>query len=184
MVVTFKSEVETSDKILGRIRSAIKAADGRMEVENVRRTKDRKIIVSCKTKNDRTGVKKMMERKDSGMIVEEVQNRDPMLVLKDILKITPKEEIYQALRNQNRALFDGLDETDTRMQMKFERRARNPPRGASGSTKAVGQGTGDGHGQTRPAKSAGRGPITSCAVLYMPGLWSWEKVLQGDARKV
>jgi hypothetical protein len=126
VVVTSKSDVETSDQILGRIRSAIKATDGRMEVENVRRTKDRKIIVSCKTKNDRTGVKKMMERKDSGLIVEEVQNRDPMLVLKDVLKITPKEEIYQALRNQNRALFDGLDEIDTRMQMKFERRARNP----------------------------------------------------------
>jgi hypothetical protein len=59
----------------------------------------------------------MMERAESGLFVEEVQNRDPLLVLKDVLKITPKEEVYQALMNQNQALFDGLDEENLR---KFE----------------------------------------------------------------
>jgi hypothetical protein len=49
VIVTTRDETETSDQILGRIRSAINAKDGRMEVESVRRTKDRKVVVSCKT---------------------------------------------------------------------------------------------------------------------------------------
>jgi hypothetical protein len=126
VIVTAKDSTETSDQVLTRIRSAIRAKDGRMEVENVRKTKDRKVIVSCKTTHARKGVKDMMERAESGLVVEEVQNRDPLLVLKDVLKITPKEEVYQALMNQNRALFDGLDEENSRMQVKYERRARNP----------------------------------------------------------
>jgi hypothetical protein len=126
VVVTAKDVSETSEQVLGRIRSMVRAKEGGTEVEQVRRTKDRKVIVSCKTKSEREGVKKLMERKGSGLVVEEVQNRDPMVVLRDVLKITPNEEIYKTLRAQNRALFEGLDDENARMQFKYERRARNP----------------------------------------------------------
>jgi hypothetical protein len=126
VIVTAQNATETGEEVLSRIRQVIKAKEGGMEVEQVRKTKDRKVIVSCRTKDARRGVKEAMQREGSGLVVEEVQNRSPLLVLKDVLKMTPKEDICQVLRSQNRALFDGLDEESTRMDIKYERRARNP----------------------------------------------------------
>jgi hypothetical protein len=126
VIVTAQDATETGEEVLSRIRKVMKAKEGGMDVEQVRKTKDRKIIVSCRTKDARRGVREVMEREGSGLVVEEVQNRNPLLVLKDVLKVTPKEDICQALRSQNRGLFGGLDEENTKMELKYERRARNP----------------------------------------------------------
>ncbi|CAH2104969.1 unnamed protein product [Euphydryas editha] len=61
------------------------------------------------------------------LVVKEVKNRDPLLVLRGVLSSHTDEDIIKALRNQNRDLFNGLgNEGDRLLIIKYRRRARNP----------------------------------------------------------
>ena len=55
-----------------------------------------------------------------------MRNRDPLLVLRDVLNVHSDEEVVRALGNQNPEVFRGLGEGDRRMSVKFRRKARNP----------------------------------------------------------
>lgn len=53
------------------------------------------------------------------LIVEEVQKKDPLIILKKVLNSYSDEDVLKAMKNQNRAIFYGLDEEDVRMAIKY-----------------------------------------------------------------
>lgn len=126
MVVTSRNEMDTGEEVLERIREAVDAKDGWVKVERVRKARDRKIVVACKTQEDRRRIKERIEKAGERLIVEEVKNRDPLVVLKGVLKIHNDDEIKRALRNQNREVFGDLNNEDNRMEVKYRRKTRNP----------------------------------------------------------
>ena len=116
--------METGEEVLDRVRKAVDAKEGWIKVERVRKAKDAKIILGCPTLEDRDRAR---ERLEAGRLrVEEVKNRDKLIVLRDLLNLNSEEEILKALRKQNREVFDGLAEEDDRVQVRFRKRARNP----------------------------------------------------------
>ena len=96
-----------------------------MEVERVRKAKDRKIVMGCKTQEERRKIKERIEAVGQNLIVEEVKNKDPLLILKDVLLIHSNEDILKALQNQNRGVFFDLGEGE-RTTVKYRKKARNP----------------------------------------------------------
>lgn len=126
VIVTAKDETETGEQVIERVKKVMKAKEGGIEIDRIRKTKDRKVIISCATKKARQVVKERIEGEESALNVEEVRNRDPLLVLKDVLQSNSDEDVIRALRNQNGDLFSGLNEEENRVEVKFRRRARNP----------------------------------------------------------
>lgn len=53
-----------------------------------------------------------------------MKNKDPLLILMNVLAVNTDEDVMKALRNQNRDVFRGLDDGD-RVEIKY-RRTRNP----------------------------------------------------------
>lgn len=126
VVITSRDEQDTGEEVLEMVRKAVDAKEGWIKVEKVRKAKDRKIVVGCGTKEDRQKIKERLERARERLVVEEVKNRDPLLVLKDVLSRHTDEEVVRALRNQNREVFHGLDNEDDRISIKYKKKARNP----------------------------------------------------------
>ncbi|XP_063542074.1 uncharacterized protein LOC134750762 [Cydia strobilella] len=129
VVVTSKNEHETGEEVLDKIRKTIDAKEGWIKVEKVRKAKDRKIIMGFGTKTERDKLKDKLGREGAELTVEEVQNKDPLLLLRDVLSVNTDEDILVAFRNQNKVIFTNLSEEDNRMMVKFRRRARNPHTG-------------------------------------------------------
>lgn len=125
IVIAAKDETETGEEIIERVKKVARAKDGGMVIDKIRKVKDRKVIIGCSTKEARQEVKESLEGSETGLYVEEVRNRDPLLVLKDVLQSNTDDEIIHALRNQNGDLFSGLDGDDSRLAIKFRRKARN-----------------------------------------------------------
>lgn len=77
-------------------------------MQRVRKAKDRKIIMGFKTKEDQ---KKVRERLQEGnhLVVEELKNKDPLLLLRDVLTINANDAVLRALRNRNGSVFRDLD---------------------------------------------------------------------------
>lgn len=129
IIVTSEEETDTGEEVLSKVREAIDAKEGWVKVTRVRKAKDRKIIMSCDSKEEREKVKDRLKNAGKRLIIEEVQNKDPLIILKDVLVSNTDEDILKAMKNQNRAIFHGLDEKDVRIAVKYRRKARNPHTG-------------------------------------------------------
>ncbi|XP_073962032.1 uncharacterized protein [Choristoneura fumiferana] len=126
VVVSSSNETETGEAILSRIREAVDAKEGWVKVERVRKAKDRKVIMGFGTKQERDKVKDRLSRRTADLVVEDIRNKDPLLVLKNVLTINSDEDVVGALRNQNKELFRGLGAEDDRIEVRFRKKLRNP----------------------------------------------------------
>lgn len=126
VVIAAKDETRTGDEVLDRVRKVVDAKEGWVRVERVRKAKDRRIIMGFGTKEERDKVRKRLEASNADLLVEEVKNKDPLLVLRNVLAANTDEDILRAFKNQNRDIFRNLDEEESRLAIKYRRRARNP----------------------------------------------------------
>lgn len=126
IIVTSKNENDTGEEVLEKVRKAVEAREGWVKVDRVRKARDRKVIMGCRSKEEREKVIKRLEEKGDTLIVEEVKNKDPLLILRDVLSVHSDAEVLDALRKQNKAVFDSLNNEEDKMQIKYRRRARNP----------------------------------------------------------
>ncbi|CAB3260193.1 unnamed protein product [Arctia plantaginis] len=126
VVVTSEDNQETADEVLNRVRRTVDAKEGWVKVDRVRKAKDQKVLMGFGTVEDKRKVKERLSRKGTGLVVEDVKNKNPLLVLIGVLTINTDKEVLRALRNQHMNLFDGLDPGEARLQVKYRRKARNP----------------------------------------------------------
>lgn len=123
VVVTAKDDTETGEEILNRIRKVVNAKEGGIEIEKIRKAKDRKVIVGCKSEQEREKVKQRLKTAEEHLNVEEMRNKDPLVILRDVLKCNSDEDVLNALRNQNENI---RKERDQKMEIAYKKRARNP----------------------------------------------------------
>lgn len=126
VVVTSRDETETGDEILERIRKVVDAKEGGVKIDRIRKARDRKVIVGCKTEDDRRRVKEKLIQVQEHLHTEDVKNKKPLVLLRDVLKINSAEDIKRALKNQNSNIFEGLKEEEKMVEIVYNKPARNP----------------------------------------------------------
>lgn len=82
--------------------------------------------MSCRIEEDRSKIKERIEGAGRRLVCEEVSNKDPLIVLKSLLQINSEADVLQAMRKQNQHIFRDIDPKDDRIEIKYQRRARNP----------------------------------------------------------
>ncbi|CAH2085314.1 unnamed protein product [Euphydryas editha] len=126
VIITSRNEKDTGEEVLTKVRNTINAKEGWVKIERVRKAKDRKVVMGFGSPGERDKVKKKLAGEGIGLVVEDVKNRDPLLVLKAVLSVNTDEDIVKALRNQNKDLFRDLDPGDDRILIKYRKKTRNP----------------------------------------------------------
>lgn len=126
IIVTSEDETEKGEDVLEKVREAVDAKEGWVRIEKVRKAKDRKIILSCRTEEERGKIKERIEGAGKRLTCQEVANKDPLLILKDVLLINNDGDVLKAIKNQNQNIFRGIDQKDDRVEIKYRRKARNP----------------------------------------------------------
>lgn len=126
VVITSKDENETGEQVFDHIRKAVNAREEGVRIDRIRRARDRKVIVGCKTQEEIGKVKDRIRKAGGHLNMEEIQNKDPLIVLLGVLKSNSDEDILRALKVQNNHLLRGLTNENDRMEVRFRRRARNP----------------------------------------------------------
>lgn len=174
VVVSSSDDQDTEDQVLTKIREAIDAKEGWVNVEKVRKAKDRKVIVGCRTVEEREKVKERLKNAGTLLQVEEVQNKNPLVALRDVLSYNNDEDVIKALRNQNKDLFAGTD-GDEHLTVKFRKKSTEPSAvshyfaGVPGRMETTDRRW---HGKHRPSASSRGGPLAPHSVFHVPGLWS------------
>lgn len=125
VVVTAKDETETGEEVLDRIRKVVNAKAGGIAVEKIRKAKDRKVIVGCRTEEEREKIKERLQKDGKHLNVEEMKNKDPLVILKNVFAFNSDEDVLTALRNQNKHILEGRKE-DSKLEIAYKKRTRNP----------------------------------------------------------
>lgn len=123
-VIVTSNTIEDSE-LTNKVRSALDAKNQGIQIQKVRRIKDDRIVVRCNKKEE---IEKTITqlKKDKNLQIEETQNKNPLVVLKNILSHNTDSDILIALRNQNANLFRDLSEEESAATVRYRRRARNP----------------------------------------------------------
>lgn len=125
VVVSSSDNQESGEEVLNKIREVINAKEGGVMIERVRKARDQKVIIGCKSESDRKIVKDKLDKLGGILHVEEMKNKDPLVILKDVLTYNTEEEVIGALRKQNQKIFEGLTGDDDKMEVKYKRKSRN-----------------------------------------------------------
>lgn len=104
MIIISKEEFDTGEVVLDKVREAMDAKEGWVKITRVRKARDRKNIVSCDTREERAKVVgRLSERAGYRLVVEEIQNKDPLIILKGVLLRHSDEDVVRAMKDQNQA---------------------------------------------------------------------------------
>ncbi|XP_049883068.1 uncharacterized protein LOC126378731 [Pectinophora gossypiella] len=125
VIVSSETEQDTSNDVITKIRSAVDAKASGLKVDRIRKARDQKVIVSCGNRDEVNKVSDKIRATASRLRVEPMLNKDPLVILKDVLTVNTDEDIKTALKNQNKHLFEELPVDHYRAEVKYRRRARN-----------------------------------------------------------
>ncbi|KAL0859703.1 hypothetical protein ABMA27_010818 [Loxostege sticticalis] len=126
VVITSTNEMETGEEVINRVRSAVRAKEEGLQIDRVRKGKDRKVILGCRTREEMEKVREKLKKEGPNLRVEDIQNKDPLVVLRDLLSYNGDEDVLRGLRAQNKELFGGVSGEDDRIEVKYRKRTRNP----------------------------------------------------------
>lgn len=125
IIVASEIEADTSDDVIKKIRAAVEAKSSGIRVDKVRKAKDGKVIVSCKEKEEITRVMDRLKKSNTRLHTEETKNKDPLVIIRDVLTYNTDEDIIASLRSQNAHILGEIKNEDFRALVKYRRRARN-----------------------------------------------------------
>ncbi|KAI5634385.1 hypothetical protein NE865_12881 [Phthorimaea operculella] len=117
---------ESSDEIISKIRTAVDAKTTGIRVDRLRKARQQKVIIGCHDKSELAKITAKIQNSGNKFTVEEIRNKDPLVVIRDVLAYNSDEAIAKALKIQNGHLLDGLSEAEIRVIPKYRKKARNP----------------------------------------------------------
>lgn len=126
IIVTSETEKDYIQDVINKIREAVNAKESGIRVDKIRKARDQKVIISCEKREDLKKVQEKIEGSGARLRAKEAKNKDPLIILKDVLKNNTDEDIQTALKTQNRHLLQGLPTEECRATIRYRRKARNP----------------------------------------------------------
>ena len=122
-------EGDSSGEVVDKIRAAVDAKAAGIRIDRIRKARDQKVILGCRSKDELSRIKERITGSGTNLQIVEVKNKDPLVILKNVLSYNTEEDILKALRNQNAHLFEDISLEDQRLTVKYRRRTRNPHAG-------------------------------------------------------
>lgn len=125
IIVTSPNDTDTADKVVEKIRQAVKATTTGVQIDKIRKTKNQTVVISCKEKLEMERVRTKITEASAELNVTEAKNKWPLVVVKDVMKYLSDEEITAAIVNQNGSILQGIQVQESDLKLKYRRKARN-----------------------------------------------------------
>lgn len=90
------------------------------------KAKDQKVILGCESREELAKVRKRIEQSEAKLKMEDIKNKDPLVILKNVMAYNTNEEMVAALKNQNASIFKEMEKEEQKLEIKYRKRARNP----------------------------------------------------------
>lgn len=124
IIVSSNVEKDTSEEVMSKVREALGATANGFQITRAQKVKNQKVVLSCATKEELKKVSDKISAKN--LAVEQAKNKDPLIIIKNLLAFNKDEDIVASLRTQNGSILGQMSDEEFRAAVKYRRRARNP----------------------------------------------------------
>lgn len=124
-IIIKSTEQESNTEIITRIRNILDQKTTGINIDRIRKAKDQKVIIGCNEYKTMEEVSKRVKL-DKTLTVEPAKYKDPLVQIRGVLQVHTDEEVLQFINKQNAHLFQGIDDKEKTIEIKYRRRARNP----------------------------------------------------------
>ncbi|CAG9782426.1 unnamed protein product [Diatraea saccharalis] len=124
IIISSDNYMDTAEDVLNKAKERIEAKKEGLRIDRIRKCKDARIIIGCETTEQINKIEDKIKH-SKGLKVEKITNKDPLVIIKDIFNGIEDEEMLKAVKDQNSSIFQGLNEEETKMRIKFKKSARN-----------------------------------------------------------
>ncbi|CAG9790239.1 unnamed protein product [Diatraea saccharalis] len=125
IILTSEDKNDTAEDLIQKANKILDPKTGNIKIDKIRKIKDQKIIIGCKQENEINKIKEKLEE-GKGITIEKIENKNPLIVIKDVQYKLQDEELTQLIINQNKEYFK--KEEDKEMRIKFKKIAINQER--------------------------------------------------------
>lgn len=118
---------ETSEHLLHRLRLALQARKNTVEIQNIRKIRDQRLLLTFSTMKELEYAQQILEHNQE-IVTEHIKNKNPLVILKNIYIYNTDEDIIQSIKEQNTEIIKHLDEEEhiDTIKIKYKRKTRNP----------------------------------------------------------
>lgn len=124
IITSSNNDTETNGDVLEKIRTAVDASKTGTKIDRVRKVKDQKVVIGCNESEEINKLTQRLREVDPTLKVVKIENKDPQIVLKDVLSINSNEDIEKAFSKLNKQLWEGLAKGEFRAVIKYRRKAK------------------------------------------------------------
>lgn len=125
VIVTSDGTEDSEGELTTRIRGTLDARNTGIQIQNMRKIKDHRIVLRCDTKKEMDKTMTQL-KKNNTLKVEEAKTKDPLIILKNLMTYNTDEDIKNALISQNAHILRDLTDDVKTATVRYRRRARNP----------------------------------------------------------
>lgn len=126
LIVSSLDQADTSATVLEKIRGAVDARSTGIRVDMVRRARDQKVVIGCRSQEEVQKLHNRLRNEARDLKVEEAKTKDPYVIIRDVLSYNTDEDVEKSLKTQNPHITGDIPEAEYRASVKYRRRARNP----------------------------------------------------------
>lgn len=124
VIVSSREEKDSSNDVFEKVKKSLDARATGITVNRVTKIRNKKIIISCERKEEIEKIEKRIS-KEKDLVIEQPKSKDPMVRLVGLLQYNKEKDIIEAMKNQNKKLWEGIEKTDFQVTERFRRRMRN-----------------------------------------------------------
>ncbi|XP_048484022.1 uncharacterized protein LOC125490052 [Plutella xylostella] len=124
LIISSSDQNQTGDNLIDRIAVALDTKKTGAKVDRIRKAKNQKVVLSCGTSEDLNLIHKRVQM-DKGLRVQVAKAGNPLIIIKDVLKVHTDAEIVEHLLAQNKQLLQGQDLKECTMKVRYRKKARN-----------------------------------------------------------
>ncbi|XP_072948187.1 uncharacterized protein [Epargyreus clarus] len=125
LIVSSTDPQKTGENVIETIRVALDLKRTGAKVDRVRKAKNQKVILSCRTKEDMSLIQSRVAA-DKQLKVEVARTNNPLAKIKDVLSYHTDAEIVEHILAQNKHLLSDVGEKDKAIRVRYRKKARNP----------------------------------------------------------
>lgn len=124
LLVGTDNPIDTSEEVIAKIKKTINVRDTGLQISKFRKVKDQRVLIGSERKEDIDRIKETLE--NYKFKVETKENKDPLIILRNVTASNTDEQILQAIEKQNNELLDAIPTEEYRIKFRHRRKARNP----------------------------------------------------------
>lgn len=125
LIVSSTDPRNTGDNVIERIRIALDIKKTGAKVDKVRKARNQKVILSCSTKEDLSLIQSRVKQ-DVNLKAEIAKNKNPLVIIRDVLSFHTDAELVEHLLAQNKHLLQGIEAKECSLKVRYRKKARNP----------------------------------------------------------